>query len=140
NKTYDQPVISLDILPTSLAAAKLSPKLDKALDGVDLLPFLEGKKNDAPHDALFWRFGSQMAIRKGDWVLVRPSMGTKEYEKIAKTAMLFNLKDDISQKNDLAAKAPERVRAMQAEWDRWNADLMMPRWPATFKGELFKNP
>ncbi len=139
-KTYDQPVISLDILPTSLAAAKAAQKLDKALDGVNLLPFLDGNKAEAPHDALFWRFGSQMAIRKGDWVLVKPSMGTKEYENIAKTAMLFNLKDDIGQKNDLAAQQPDRVRAMQAEWDRWNAGLMAPRWPATFKGLPFKNP
>jgi arylsulfatase A-like enzyme len=139
-KTYDQPVISLDILPTSLAAAKAAQKLDKALDGVNLLPFLDGNKAEAPHDALFWRFGSQMAIRKGDWVLVKPSMGTKEYENIAKTAMLFNLKDDIGQKNDLAAQQPDRERAMQAEWDRWNAGLMAPRWPATFKGLPFKNP
>jgi len=139
-KTYDQPVISLDILPTALAAAKATPKLTQALDGVDLLPFLEGKKMASPHEALYWRFGSQMAIRKGGWVLVRPSMGTKEYENIAKTAMLFNLKDDIGQEKDFAAKEPERARAMQADWDRWNAGLMAPHWPATFKGEPFKNP
>lgn len=140
NKTYDHPVISLDILPTSLAAAKANPKLDKSLDGVNLLPFLEGKKTEAPHDALFWRFGSQMAIRKGDYVLVRPSMGTKEYENIAKSPLLFNLKDDIGQQKDLAAKEPDRVRAMQAEWDRWNAGLIAPLWPATYKGQPFKNP
>ena len=139
-KTYDHPVISLDILPTSLAAAKVTPKVANALDDVNLLPFLEGKKTEAPHAALFWRFGSQMAIRKGDWVLVKPSMGTKEYENIAKTAMLFNLKEDIAQEKDLAAQMPERVREMQAEWDRWNAGLMTPRWPATFQGLPFKMP
>ena len=139
-KTYDHPVISLDILPTSLSAAKATPKMDKALDGVNLLPFLDGKKTDAPHAALFWRFGSQMAVRQGDWVLVRPSMGAKEYEKIAKTAMLFNVKEDIGQQKDLADENPVRVRMMQSEWDRWNAELMTPRWPATFKGQPFKNP
>jgi hypothetical protein len=73
-------------------------------------------------------------------VLVRPSMGSKEYENIAKTALLFNLKNDIGQQNDLAAKEPERVRAMQAEWDRWNAGMIAPLWPATYKGQPFKNP
>ena len=139
-RTYDQPVISLDILPTSLAAAKVTSKLDKALDGVNLLPFLDGQKADAPHDALFWRFGTQMAIRKGDWVLVRPSLGTKEYENIAKTPMLFNVKEDVGQQKDLTTMHPDRVRSMQAEWDRWNEGLMAPRWPATFKGQPFKNP
>ncbi len=139
-RTYDHPVISLDILPTALAAAKAAPKMDTALDGVNLLPFLDRTKAAAPHEALYWRFGSQMAIRKGDWVLVRPSMGTKEYENIAKTALLFNLKVDIGQERDLATQEPERVRSMQADWDRWNEGLIAPRWPATFKGQPFKNP
>lgn len=140
NKTDGRPVIALDILPTSLAAAKFKGKIDKDLDGVNLLPFIDGTKADAPHAALFWRFGSQMAIRQGDWVLVRPSLGTKEYENISKTTMLFNLAKDVGQEKDLAAREPERVRTMQAEWDRWNQTLMAPRWPATFKGAPFKNP
>src|ERR1019366_8870703 len=40
---YDQPIISLDILPTSIAAAGGEPKADWKLDGVNLLPFIEGK-------------------------------------------------------------------------------------------------
>ena len=42
-KTYDQPIIQLDILPTALAAAGVEVKADWKLDGVNLLPFLEGK-------------------------------------------------------------------------------------------------
>lgn len=139
-KTYDHPVIALDILPTSLAAAKAKQNEKTSFDGVNLLPFIKGEKKDAPHDALYWRFGSQMAIRKGDWVLVKPSMGKKEYENIAKTPMLFDLSKDIGQEKDLAAQHPDRVRAMQADWDRWNQTLMAPRWPATYKGEIFKSP
>jgi arylsulfatase A-like enzyme len=139
-KTYDQPVISLDIAATSLAAAHYSPKTDKALDGVNLLPFLEGKKADSPHAALYWRFGSQMAIRKGDFVLVRPSMSEKPYSDVAMKPMLFDLTKDIGQKKDLAAQQPEMVRAMQADWNAWNAGLIEPRWPATEGGKEFKNP
>jgi len=141
-KTCPLPVISLDILPTALAAAKVQPEKKAAsqLDGVNLLPFVKGEKTGAPHDALYWRFGSQMAIRKGDWVLVKPSMGTKEYENIAKVPMLFDLSKDIGQEKDLAAQFPDRVREMQTDWDRWNQTLMAPRWPATYKGAPFKNP
>ena len=69
-KTYDHPIIQLDILPTALAAA--GGKVDPAwkLDGVDLLPYLTGKNTGKPHETLYWRFGEQWAIRHGDWKLV----------------------------------------------------------------------
>ena len=68
--TYDHPIIQLDILPTAIAAA--GGKVDPAwkLDGVDLMPYLTGKNKGAPHEMLYWRFGEQWAIRKGDWKLV----------------------------------------------------------------------
>eukprot|EP01036_Dinobryon_divergens_P054771 gene54771-73185_t len=69
-RTYSQPIISLDILPTALAAAGTTrdAKL-AALDGVDLLPFLTGKNTAAPHARLFWRMdgGEAFAVREGNW-------------------------------------------------------------------------
>jgi hypothetical protein len=90
--------------------------------------------------ALFWRFGTQMAIRKGDWVLTRPSTGKKEYEAIATKPMLFNVADDIGQEHDMASVRPEIARALQAQWDRWNAELPPPAWPATLRGKVFETP
>lgn len=81
-----------------------------------------------------------MAIRKGDWVLCRPSLGTKEYENIAKKPMLFNIARDIGQEKDLSAQHPDIVQTLQADWERWNATLVAPRWPATFKGLPFSMP
>jgi arylsulfatase A-like enzyme len=137
-KLFDHPVSALDIAPTALAAAGVQPKGAQPFDGVNLLPFLEGKERAAPHAALYWRFGEQMAIRKGDWVLVRASLGKREYENIAARPMLFNVAEDIGQERDLAAEQPERARELQADWDRWNAGLRAPRWPATLGGAAFK--
>jgi arylsulfatase A-like enzyme len=135
-KRFDHPVIALDILPTALAAAGVDAKAEWKLDGLDLLPHLEGKKTGPPHEALYWRFGRQMAVRAGDWKLVRPDRALKgEYGDIATEPMLFNLADDVGEKNDLAAKHPERVKELQAQWDRWNAGLADPRWPATVRGK-----
>jgi arylsulfatase A-like enzyme len=134
--TFPHPVISLDLAATALAAAGTHSGSVK-LDGVDLVPHLTGKNQSVPHDSLYWRFGAQMAIRQGDWVLVRPSLGTKEYENVSKHAMLYNLAQDIGQEKDVSAQNPERVRAMQADWDRWSASLAQPRWPATLKGKAF---
>lgn len=120
-KVYDQPVIQLDIQPTALAAAGINPK-DAKFDGVNLLPYLEGKDDKPPHESLFWRFGKQTAVRKGDWKLVEAngSDGKK----------LFNLKDDLGEKTDLTAKNPEKVKELQAAWDEWNKSNVAPTWGA----------
>ena len=68
---YDQPVIQLDLHATALAAAGVEPKPQWKLEGVNLTPFLGGERTARRHDALYWRFGQQMAIRSGDFKLVR---------------------------------------------------------------------
>jgi arylsulfatase A-like enzyme len=122
-KTYDHPVITLDLLPTALAAA--GGKAPKSLDGVNLLPHLLGENKAAPHDALYWRFGPQKAIRKGDWSLV----DFRDFEKKTSSGwQLYNLAKDIGQETDLAAKHPDIVRDLSAAWQRWDAQNMAPRW------------
>lgn len=116
-KTYDRPVISLDILPTALAVAGADRPAN--LDGVDILPYVAGKKDNAPHEALYWRFGQASAIRRGDWKLLRqPGQAPK----------LFDLAKDIGEKNDLAAANPDKVKDLEAELDRWNGELKEPLW------------
>jgi arylsulfatase A-like enzyme len=118
-KVYDAPVIQLDVQPTALAAAGVAVKPEWKLDGVDLMPYLQGKAKGVPHETLYWRFGPQMAIRKGDWKLV----------KYDSTPMkLYNLAKDIGESDDLAAKRPAKVKELTADWERWNATLAKPLW------------
>lgn len=124
-KVYDQPVIQIDFLPTALAAAGL--KLDDKIDGVNLLPYLSGKKKGAPHEALYWRFGEQMAIRRGDWKLVRAGgRGTAAPEK----PLLINLAKDTGEQTDLSEKEPKKYKELQAAWDDWNSELVPALWKA----------
>jgi arylsulfatase A-like enzyme len=119
-KTYDRAVISLDILPTALAAAegKVSDKLK--LDGVNLLPYLTGKNDQAPHELLFWRFGAQWAVRKGDWKLTNIP---------GQDLHLADLAADIGQSRDLAAQKPEVVKALEAAYRQWNTENVEPLVP-----------
>lgn len=120
-KTYERPVIQLDIHATALAAAGVTVASDaKKLDGVNLLPFLKGEKTSAPHDALYWRFGQQMAIRMSDWKLVKHNDG-KDFE-------LYNLAQDIGESRNLATEQAEKRKELQAAWDRWNSELVVPTW------------
>jgi arylsulfatase A-like enzyme len=133
-KVYDRPVIQLDVLPTALAAAGVKIQPEWKLDGVDLLPYFKEHKSGPPHDVLFWRLGEQMAVRMGDWKLVKsvhegmPDLARGRGEANTTGAQLFNLATDIGEKNDLAAREPARVRELEAVWKKWNAALERPRW------------
>ena len=130
---YDAPISSIDVLPTLLAAAGVAAPA-WPIDGVDLLPYLRDERSGSPHDALFWRFdflpsGSaeprRWAIRKGDWKLVKNAR-----EALA----LYDLRDDPGESRNRAEGEPQRVAAMRAQWQEWNAELKPPAWPHDANG------
>jgi arylsulfatase A-like enzyme len=126
-RTYDHPVISLDILPTALAVAGVEVRPDWKLDGTDLLPFLTGGKTGAPHDTLCWRFRFppaqpalyRWAIRQGDWKLVKNGR-----DPVA----LYDLGCNMGETNNLAEEHPERVAKMKAAYEQWDAQNKEPLW------------
>jgi arylsulfatase A-like enzyme len=129
---YEQPAIQLDLTFTALKAAGVALAPGAKLDGVDLLPFLTGAKSGAPHEALYWRFGEQMAIRMGDFKLVRYDnnadtlTGGRNQGVTAKK--LYNLRDDIGETRDLAAAMPDKVKQLEAQWAAWNTGNVAPLW------------
>ncbi len=128
-QTYDFPIQNLDILPTSLVAAGVAIDPAWKLDGVDLMPFLTGTNKSMPHETLYWRYGEQWAIRKGDWKLVVSKIDGNRQR-------LINLAEDISEANDLSAKNPEKVKELLEDWQAWNAQQIAPLWaPADAKAK-----
>ncbi len=125
-QVVDAPVISLDLLRTALAAARVDVPDESAIDGADLLPFLTGKTQKPPHDALFWRYGSQMAVRAGDWKLTK-AIDRSERPPALKTG-LYQVAKDAGEQNDLAAEHPEKLRELQNLWDDWNKENVEPLW------------
>jgi arylsulfatase A-like enzyme len=123
-KTYRNPVIQLDLSPTILAAAGAKIDADSAkFDGVNLLPYLAGDLKESPHRELFWRFGSQWAVRSGDYKLT--------FARDATSPQLFNLASDIGESQNLADHKPEIVQQLTARWQEWNKDNEEPRWTAS---------
>lgn len=124
NGTYKHPVSAMDFAATAVELAGLSK--DDKLDGVNLIPFLNGEKAGAPHDKLCWRWGGQSAIRKGDWKFLKGD--DREY--------LFNLDEDIEEKNDLLSKHPKIAKQLKQELLVWSKGLT----PTGFsKGEMSRN-
>ncbi len=113
-QVYDHPVIALDVAATAVELAGL-PEAPE-LDGVNLIPFLTGKKTGAPHEMLFWRWGGQGAVRKGNWKFLQGN-GRK---------YLFDLSKDAGEKNNLIAKHPEVASQLEKSFDSWSASLPNP--------------
>jgi arylsulfatase A-like enzyme len=121
-KTYEHPIIQLDLLPTMLAAAGAQVDPEWKLDGVNLLPYLTGEQSAKPHETLYWRFGEQWAIRHGEWKLVVGRGGSGQPE-------LYNLAADISEAKNLAGEQPEKVKELQGLYDKWNTEQAPPSAP-----------
>jgi arylsulfatase A-like enzyme len=120
---YDRPVISLDIFATIVAQAGVTVSKERPLDGVDLVPFLTGKNDAAPHDRLFWRFyGSDtLVVRKGMEKLIRK--GDEDY------GQLFNLANDIREANDIAGQQKSTASDLGRMADEWAKELVPPAYP-----------
>ncbi|QDU98234.1 arylsulfatase [Lignipirellula cremea] len=112
----DQPGHLIDIMPTllELAGAKYPQQFQGnailPAEGKSLLPILQGKQRE-PHDSLCWALTGNRAIRQGDWKLCWGA-SDKRWE-------LYNLAEDRTETNDLAAKFPDRVARMAAAWENW---------------------
>jgi arylsulfatase A-like enzyme len=126
---YNQPVIQLDAVVTSLAVAGVTVAPEWQLDGVDLLPLLSGQKRGTPHEALYWRLGDQMAIRMGDYKLVRSEIGQPGGgARLDSAVRLYRLTDDLHETIDLAEVMAERMSDLTRRWEEWNATLTAPLW------------
>lgn len=118
-KTFDAPATGLDLLPTLLAAGGAKPEAWADSDGVNLLPFLTGNNPARPHSTLFWRFNVVAAVRDGDWKLIRIQ---------GAPPLLFNLANDLPEKNNLAADHPDKVRDLLDKLAEWEKPFPAPRW------------
>ena len=116
---FEPPVSALDIFPTAYVAAGGVPRENMQLDGVDLLPYLEGSKKLPPHENLFWRAGSIWAVREDTWKLIYA----------ADRYWLFDLKADVVEQNNMADLRPDVVKRLQESYDEWNRGNIAPLWP-----------
>ncbi|SFC03832.1 Arylsulfatase A [Algibacter lectus] len=116
---YKKAISMLDMVPTFVNIAGGNASELKGLDGVDLMPFITNKNNNAPHERLFWKIENRGVVREGDWKLLR-------YPD--RPAELYNIAEDITENNDLALKHPKKVREMYKTLFNWEAELERPLW------------
>ena len=127
--TYEKNVSSLDIMATIVAQNKISIDKKRTLDGVNLIPFLNGENDSEPHDYLFWRKikYNAMAVMIGDQKLVKNKRN--DFKE------MFNVSSDLSETYNLIEKNNTQSKSMQLEWDLWNAELIDCIFPSLAKDE-----
>lgn len=128
----DQPINSVELYPTLLEVAGAQPPPNQPLDGVSYLNLLTNSgKGTLNRDAIFWHFPDYLgagenawrttpvgAIRSGDWKLM-------EFFEDGRLE-LYNLRDDLSEKNNLVAKMPDKAKELHAKLVAWRKELKAP--------------
>ncbi|MHC4424755.1 MAG: sulfatase-like hydrolase/transferase [Planctomycetota bacterium] len=110
----DEPVISLDVMPTICAAVGAKLPGDRVYDGKDMLPVLRGQTGKPLHKALFWDDGTdQWAVRAGRWKLLSRK-GSLE---------LYDLQTDIGEKDNLTEQNPEIVKRLRQTYTAWKNQM-----------------
>ena len=125
-KVYHKPIISTDIFATSAAVSGVKVTHKAKRDGVNLIPYLTGENQKKPHKVLYWKSVGQVALRSGDWKLLK-SRSLKDRTKIT-PFMLFNLKDDIGETEDLSEKYPEKVQELLKIWQEIDKEMAPSLW------------
>jgi arylsulfatase A-like enzyme len=110
-----EPICSIDLLPTVASIAGIG--CDHQVDGMDISPALRG--DALPQRALFWHYPHYSnqggfpggGVRIGDLKLLERFEDGQVH--------LYNLKEDVGEKNDLAASMTEEVRRLQSRLHNW---------------------
>lgn len=119
-RTIREPVISLDLAPTFLAAAGIDPP--DALDGVDWRKRLAA--TDLPPRTLYWRLGGRTALRRGAWKLLQQ----RQSRQPGDDWKLYDLASDRGEQQDLAPTRPRELADMIQRWQAINREMVDPAW------------
>ena len=126
----DEPINSVDLYPTLLEVADGKPPQDYVLDGTSYHDLLAGKSK-AERPPLYWHFPGYLGAGDGTWRTTPAGAirdgGWKLLEFFEDGRLeLYNLKDDIGEKHNLAATEPRKVKELQTQLAAWRKNVQAP--------------
>ena len=122
------PIHHIDIFHTISAAAGASVPKDRKLDGVDLIPYIQGENKEKPHKTLFWREGHHQSVLHKGWKLIKADRPDKRW--------LFNLDKDPTERNNLSKDNPTKVSQLEKLLDLHNSEQAEPLWPSVLDSPM----
>jgi arylsulfatase len=138
NEFRDQPGHLIDIMATCVDVA--GADYPKEYKGKEIIP-MEGRSlvpaftdQAIEREVLFWEHEGNRAIRVGKWKLVTRAWTDSKFGRDDLNKWeLYDLEADRTETNNLAAKYPERVKEMSAQWKKWATRLHVLPWPWSYK-------
>ena len=131
----DTTMTSMDLLPLFCGLAGVELPADRKIDGKNILPVLQGKTTASPHEFLYYYNGTNLqAVREGNWKLHLPRTGQGPAILVQETKpekgfvtleepRLFNLKNDVGEKQNVADQNPDVVARLQKQAETIRAEL-----------------
>ncbi len=115
----DLPMTFLDLAETEAPSLQYKGREVAPYIGKSIVPFINGEAQyvHSADDVFGWELHNRIAIRKGDWKLIRNpgQYGTGDWE-------LFNIKDDPAEQNNLNSENPEKLVELIEEWQIYAED------------------
>jgi arylsulfatase A-like enzyme len=125
---YAGAVAHVDIFATAAGAAGAPLPTDRTIDGVDVVKLARGEAPGRPHDAVYWRSGHYRTIVADDWKL--------QVSERPKRSWLFDLEADPTERHDLSADRPDKLRELSAILADYDGQMVKPAWPALIEGPI----
>lgn len=99
-----------DMMPTFTELLGLKDTWTQETDGISILPTLTQSDTQAEHEYMYWEFkeGNSIALRKGNWKLIKNNASST-----SPVFLLYDLDTDLGEKNNLAAKYPEKLEELK---------------------------
>ena len=115
--------VNVDWFPT-LAELCQVPLPDRIIDGKSLVPLIRSQDSPSPHPVFFWQSGGnkeypQWAVREGDWKLLHNPLQSDPAEMKDDRLFLVNMKQDSTERRNLASQHPEIVSRLKAKYTSW---------------------
>ncbi len=123
-KVFKNMVSAMDILPTICEEVELP--IPSHVDGISILPLLNGENQKLKHEVLFWDTGHELAVRKGNWKLRKAFKdGHAQYEMVELELgeFLYNLKMDLGEQTNLIENNDSITKVLTDLYSEWKTRI-----------------
>lgn len=115
---YNKPIIALDVFATVVSAASAEKFIKNNIDGVNLIPYINGDIIGSPHDYLFWKNPDK------DIDVIRDNR--YKYIRVKDDEYIFDLDNDISEENNIISSSIPIYQKLKLKFKEWEKDMIDP--------------
>ena len=115
---YNKPIIALDVFATVVSAASAEKFIKNNIDGVNLIPYINGDVNGSPHDYLFWKNPDK------DIDVIRDNR--YKYIRVKDDEYIFDLDNDLSEENNIISSSRHIYQELKLKFKEWEKDMIDP--------------